>query len=67
VVRAGDPYGRDPLSPYWDPDLPPEDVGDLLVIDVKERASTALVTRSLRELAIGDRVEMRPEGGAGGH
>lgn len=67
VVRAGDPYGRDSRRPYWDSDLPPEDVGDLLVIDVKERASTALVTRSLRELVIGDRVEMRPEGGAGGH
>lgn len=67
VVRSGDPYGRDPNEAHWDPSLPPEDVGDLLVIDVKERASTALVTRSLHELAIGDRVEMRPEGGAGGH
>jgi hypothetical protein len=31
----------------------------MLVIDVKERASTALVTRSLAELIVGDRVEMR--------
>ncbi len=60
VVRSGDLYGRDPLVPAWDPSLPKEDVGDLLVIDVKERASTALVTRSLKELLIGDRVEMRP-------
>jgi hypothetical protein len=60
VVRSGDLYDRDPYVAPWDPDLPPEDVGDLLVIDVKERASTALVTRSLKELVIGDRVEMRP-------
>jgi len=67
VVRSGDLYGLDPYAAPWDPNLPPEDVGDLLVIDVKERASAALVTRSLRELVIGDRVEMRAEGGAGGH
>ncbi len=60
VVRSGDLYGRDPHVAPWDPSLPREDVGDLLVIDVKERASTALVTRSLKELLIGDRVEMRP-------
>jgi hypothetical protein len=43
-----------------------EPVGDLLVVDVKEQASAALVTRSLKELLIGDRVEMRPETGSGG-
>lgn len=60
VVRSGDLYDRDPHVAPWDSSLPPEDVGDLLVIDVKERASTALVTRSLKELLVGDRVEMRP-------
>ncbi len=59
AVRAGDPYGKAPGLPGWDPELPKEDVGEMLVIDVKERASAALVTRSMIELAIGDRVEMR--------
>jgi hypothetical protein len=67
VVRSGDMYGRDPYEPPWDPSLPKEDVGNLLVIDVKERASAALVTRSLKELLVGERVEMRAEdGGSGG-
>jgi hypothetical protein len=69
AVRAGDPYGRAPGIPEWDPNLPKEDVGEMLVIDVKERASVALVTRSMLELSIGDRVEMRAQAasdGAGG-
>ncbi|HET8541938.1 MAG TPA: LysM peptidoglycan-binding domain-containing protein [Anaeromyxobacter sp.] len=67
VIRSGDLYGKDPYQPPWDPSLPKEDVGNLLVIDVKERASAALVTRSLKELVVGDRVEMRAEGaGSGG-
>jgi hypothetical protein len=61
VVRSGDLYGRDPNAAPWDDRLPKEDVGGLLVIDVKERASAALVTRSVRELVIGDRVEMQAE------
>jgi hypothetical protein len=65
VVRSGDLYGTDPYLPSWDEQLPKEDVASLLVIDVRERASAALVTKSLRELVIGDRVEMRQEGGAG--
>jgi hypothetical protein len=63
VVRAGDPYGReidrDRMSLQEDPFLPAEVVGELLVVDAKERFSTALVVRSLRELFAGDRVEMR--------
>jgi hypothetical protein len=70
AVRSGDPYGRAPGLPAWDPSLPKEDVGEMLVIDVKERASAALVTRSMIELAVGDRVEMRAaqvsSAGAGG-
>jgi hypothetical protein len=67
VVRAGDPYGGPQDRAEWDDDLPKEDVGDLLVIDVKDHASTALVTRSLVELYVGDRIEMRPDGsGSGG-
>lgn len=67
VVRAGDPYGRDPQAASWDARLPKEDVGQLLVIDVKERASAALVMKSLQELVIGDRVELRSEAGSGGN
>jgi len=59
VVRAGDPRGAPIDRTTWDESLPKEDVGSLLVVDVKEHASAALVTRSLRELAAGDRVEMR--------
>jgi LysM domain len=59
VVRAGDPYGQPPERGDWDPNLPKEDVGSLLVVDVKEHASAAMVTRSLVELLKGDRVEMR--------
>ncbi len=67
VLRSGDQYGKDPRAPTWDPRLPTERVGSLLVVDVKEKASTALVTRSLKELMIGDRVEMRPDAGSGGN
>ncbi|HEY6005515.1 MAG TPA: LysM peptidoglycan-binding domain-containing protein [Anaeromyxobacter sp.] len=63
VVRSGDLYGRNPYVAPWDDRFPKEDVGRLLVIDVKERASAALVTRSLRELIVGDRVEMQAEAG----
>jgi hypothetical protein len=67
VLRAGDQYGRDPHQPTFDGDLPIEAVGNLLVVDVKEKASAALVTRSLKELLVGDRVEMRPDAGSGGN
>jgi hypothetical protein len=67
VLRSGDQYGRDPHQPVFDGDLPIEAVGNLLVVDVKEKASAALVTRSLKELMIGDRVEMRPDTGSGGY
>jgi hypothetical protein len=68
VVRSGDLYDREPYKAPWDSRLPKEDVGHLLVIDVKERASAALVTKSLMELIVGDRVEMRSEeAGSGGN
>jgi hypothetical protein len=65
VLRSGDQYGLEPARPSWDTSLPVESVGDLLVVDVKERTSTALVTRSMKELFVGDRVEARPDGGSG--
>jgi hypothetical protein len=68
VVRAGDPYGGPMATAPWDDTLPKEDIGDLLVIDVKDHASTALVTRTLVELYVGDRIEMRPDAaGSGGN
>jgi hypothetical protein len=67
-MRSGDPYGlpltREQLSPPNDPSLPAEVLGELMVIDVKETTSTALVMKSRRELLIGDLVEMRVPGGA---
>jgi hypothetical protein len=67
VVRSGDLAHRDPNTVPHDPSLPKETVGDLLVIDAREHASAALVVRSLTELLIGDRVEMRSAVGAGGN
>jgi hypothetical protein len=77
VLRSGDPYGlpltRDRLAPPNDPRLPAEVLGELMVIDVKETTSTALVVRSRRELLIGDLVTMRvqaglqPASGGGSH
>jgi LysM domain len=68
VIRSGDPYGlpltKAHLSQPNDPSLPPEVMGELMVIDVKETTSSALVMKSRRELLIGDAVEMRVAGGA---
>jgi hypothetical protein len=70
VVRSGDPYGRPPDQAGWDRRFPIETVGEVLVIDVREQVSSALVTRSRTELLVGDRVQMRAAGqasaGAGG-
>jgi hypothetical protein len=59
VVRKGDPYGKPVDRGAWDETFPKEDVGSLLVVDVKDHASAALVTRSMAEILKGDRVEMR--------
>jgi hypothetical protein len=66
VVRSGDPLGLEGEALTDDPRLPTEIMGDLLVVDVKDHVSTALVTKSLRELVIGDRVEMHAAGPGGG-
>ncbi|HUK65592.1 MAG TPA: LysM domain-containing protein [Anaeromyxobacteraceae bacterium] len=58
VVRSGDPLGRTPNEVSSDPQLPTEDLGSLLVVDAQQTSSAALVVRSLRELYVGDRVEM---------
>jgi len=69
VVRSGDLYDQPPDRPVLDPALPREVVGSLLVFDVKDHASTALVRRSIFELMVGDKLEMRPgaaKAGSGG-
>ncbi|MCK6551948.1 LysM peptidoglycan-binding domain-containing protein [Myxococcota bacterium] len=53
VVARGDLYTRETQG------LPNEDVGQLLVVDVQEKSATAVVVASLRELSVGDKVEMR--------
>ena len=67
VLRSGDQYKTKPDRATWDPSLPVEAIGELLVVDVKENASTAVVTKSVKEVMIGDHVEMRPDAGAGGN
>lgn len=39
--------------------LPNEELGRLMIIDVQERVSTAMVVRSVKEISVGDKVEMR--------
>ncbi len=65
VLRSGDPYGTSPFKAARDTSLPDESIGTLLVVDAKEHASTALVSRSLRELFVGDRIAMFPDPNAG--
>ncbi len=65
VLRSGDRSREPPDRPIYDARLPLEVVGALVVFDVKERNSSAFVARSLFELYVGDRVEMRPAGAAG--
>ncbi len=46
-------------------DNPDEDVGLLLVVDAKDKVSTALVLKSIRELLVGEHAQMRPATGTG--
>ncbi len=58
VVRRSDGL-TDIVDRREDPKLPDEDIGLLVVIDVKDKASACLVMRSVKEIEVGDRVEMR--------
>jgi hypothetical protein len=60
VLRSGDPWKADVRHVQYDRNLPDEVVGSLIVVDTKEHASAALVSRSIRELMVGDRVAMLP-------
>ena len=65
VVRSGDPYNEPIDRPLNTPGLPREVIGQLVVFDAQERASSAYVRRSILELLVGDHVEMRPVAGGG--
>jgi hypothetical protein len=60
VIRSGDPAYELPDRPMNNPNLPREVIGNLVVFDAQERASSAFVRRSLLEVLVGDHVEMRP-------
>lgn len=53
VVRSGDGFTGQVE------DMPDEVIGKLTILDVRDQVSTAVVTKSNRELFPGDRVEMR--------
>ncbi|MCC7383691.1 MAG: LysM peptidoglycan-binding domain-containing protein [Deltaproteobacteria bacterium] len=53
ILHRGDTYTGDVEG------LPNEDVGKLMVIDVRANASTAMVIRAVTELSVGDKIEMR--------
>lgn len=57
VYKRGDPLKGDDVDADK---MPPEVAGNLLVVDVKDHASEALIVRSLLELTEGDPVVMKP-------
>ncbi len=65
VIRRHDPAVNVQAFLYpakaIDPELPSENVASCMVIDVKDKASMCVLTRSMREVVYGDRVEMRPQ------
>jgi hypothetical protein len=60
VVRSGDPYRAPVDRPLEDPRLPREVIGQVVIFDAQDQASSAFVRRSIAELLVGDHVEMRP-------
>ena len=58
VMRRG---GGKLMKPHLgqNPEFPPEPVGRCVVADVKPEVSTCVVVRSLREMVIGDRAELK--------
>ncbi len=60
VIRRGDGY-RGNLESWevHDPESPKEVVGEILVVDVGDNASVAWITRSTKELRVGELTEMR--------
>jgi hypothetical protein len=64
VVRKHDPAVNVQAFIYpsraVDPGLPIEDTANCMAVDVHDKVSVCVLTRSLREVVYGDRVEMRP-------
>jgi hypothetical protein len=60
VIRRGDGY-RATLEAWekHDPTSPREVVGEILVVDVRDNASVAWISRSSKELQVGEITEMR--------
>jgi hypothetical protein len=60
VIRRGDGY-RATLEAWekHDPKSPKEVVGEILVVDVRDNASVAWISRSTKELKVGEITEMR--------
>ena len=60
VIRRGDGY-RGTLESWetHDPESPREVVGEILVVDVRDDASVAWISRSNKELKVGELTEMR--------
>jgi hypothetical protein len=54
--------GLDQMGYRWEPDVPTEIVGRLLVVDAKEIASEAVVVNCIREVEVGDHVAMVASG-----
>ena len=57
VLRRGDGFLE--LAPEETKRFPWEQIGELLVVETRDRNSTAIVTRSTLELHVGDRIAMR--------
>lgn len=58
IVRNGAGEHKNPAKGQ-DMDLPTESIGLCVAVDVKERTCTCIVAKTIREVVIGDRVEMR--------
>lgn len=61
VVRATDGLDDDGFTPRHDDSLPSERIGEILVVDARSNTAVGLVMSSIRELRMGDRVEMVAE------
>lgn len=60
VIRRGDGYvGTLGGGPVDDRRFPKEIVAEILIVDVRDRISAGLITRSVKETRLGDRVETR--------
>src|SRR5207302_9741227 len=61
IVRRGDGYQplRQSGLPVDDKRFPRESIGEIIIVDLHDDTAAALVTRSIKETAVGDRVEAR--------